>query len=405
MIFKRKALAISCSLFTLSTTMPVSAQEVEWSIETGLGYESNVYHAPDHDYEDFFPTPSVIVTPEEIGSFFIPVEAQVAIRNKVYDNTDFVAGLDFDTDVMLNSDADDATRTEVRLDLGFDYDLIEWKYSKKKKDYIKKDRGNAYLGAFFSSHSQVYVDRDTGLPKTLGIEDVSDKYSYQSVGVEGDYKRKVGKYTYYIDFTYQDLNYEAPPVGAGSEYDHKFTELGFDVKRDFSKAVDLKIGYIYSARDYSDRNSRNLQGQLFASSPFLKYTYNSIEATVSHKISKKLKTYYKYVLTQRTDEHLGYNDYARNEISVRVRYKYTGKTKVRTKLAYSTTDYDRAYDFENDTLGIKENSGADLDVKVEHEVNKHKLYYVELNYTDRVSTDDRYDYTNNVIMLGAKWEY
>ena len=54
MIFKRKALAISCSLFTLSTTMPVSAQEVEWSIETGLGYESNVYHAPDHDYEDLF---------------------------------------------------------------------------------------------------------------------------------------------------------------------------------------------------------------------------------------------------------------------------------------------------------------------------------------------------------------
>ena len=78
---------------------------------------------------------------------------------------------------------------------------------------------------------------------------------------------------------------------------------------------------------------------------------------------------------------------------------------MRAKIKSSQIDYKNAYNFEDQTRGDKENSGMDITVKVEHQWAKHKTYFVELDYTDRVSTDDRYDYTNNMIMLGAKWEY
>ncbi len=409
MLFKKKTLAVSCSLFVISGAASVSAQEVEWSVETGLGYETNVYHAPDHDYIDTA-LPStrpagIAVSPEEISSFFIPVEAEVNIRNKVYDNADFVAGLGFDTDVMLNSDADDATRTNVKFDLGFDYELVKWKFSKKKNDYIKRKRGDAYIGAFFSTHDNVYVDRDTGEPKTTsGGIDISDKYSYQSFGLKGDYERKVGKFEYLFGFIYKDLNYDTPL--SGDEYDHIYNKFEFGIKRDFTKATDLKAIYRYSVRDYSDRRSRDLlTGTYSSANDLVKYTYNAFLLKLTHRFDKKFKASFAIENTDRTDEFEGYNDYSRLDMSLRARYKYSSATKIRGKIAYSTTDYANAYNFDDATRGNKENSGLDLKIKVEQEMNKNKLYYIELDYTDRESTDDRYDYTNNIIMLGAKWKY
>lgn len=409
MILNKNSLTVGCSLLLISTTSSVSAEEIEWSIETGVGYETNVYHAPDHDYIDTA-LPStrplgVAVSPEEISSFFIPLEAEIKIRNKVYDNADFVTKLDFDTDVMLNSDADDATRTNVKFDLGFDYDLVKWKFSKKKNDYVKRKKGDAYLGAFFTTHDNVYVDRDTGVPKTTsGGIDISDKYSYQSFGLKGDYERKVGDFDYLVGYVYKDLNYDTPL--SGDEYDHTYNKLELGIKHDFTKATAFKAIYSYSVRDYSDRRSRDLLTGTYSSvNDLVKYTYNAFELKLTHRFDKKFKTSFSLESTDRTDEFEGYNDYSRLDMTLRARFKYSDKTKLRGKISTSATDYANAYNFDDASRGIKENSGLDLNFKVEHEMNKNKLYYVELDYTDRESTDDRYDYTNNIIMLGAKWEY
>lgn len=413
MKFKKKALVLSCSML-LTVISPASyAQEVEWSIESGLGYETNVYHAPDHDYQDTSlqsyrdrPEGYLPVSPTEISSFFIPLETGVGIRNKVYDNADFVAEIDFETAKMLDSDADDATRTNVDLDLGLDFELVEWKPSKKKKDYIAKNRGDAYIGAFISSHNQVYVDRDFGIPKeTTGGTDISDKYNYQSFGIKGDYERKVGKFEYMAGVVYEDLDYDKPQSGA--EYDHEYNKYELGMKYDFNKATDLKLIYSYSVRDYSKRYARDLNGVYSSTNnDLLEYTYNAIELELRHRFNKKFKVYFKVKNSNRTDEYLGYNDYTRMNVSIRGRYKYSSKTIIRGKLKSTTIDYDRAYDFDDVNLNtIKESSGTDFEFKIEHQWHKHKIYYVELDYTDRVSTDDRYDYTNNMIMLGARWEY
>jgi len=407
MKLKRKFLSISCISILAA---PALAQEVEWSVESGVGYETNVYHAPDHDYIDTA-LPSlrpagVAVSPQEVDSVFIPIEADVSIRNKVNKNADFVGELKFDTDVMLDSEAEDATRTNVNLDLGVDYQITKMMRNKKTGKRTPRKRGEAYLGMFISTHDQVYVDRDTGLPKatTTGGVDISNKYSYQSFGIQGEYARMFGKNEYSVSYVLEDLNYETPQTGA--EYDHVFNKLELGIKREFTKTTDLEVNYSYSMRDYSDRYARDLSGTYSSvNNDLLKYVYSEIGLDLGHRFSKKLKTHFEITNTVRSDEFVGYNDYTKLALALRARYKYSKQTTLRGKIKSYDIDYDNALNFENPVEGEKESSGLDLSFKAVHKWHKNKSYYLELKHTDRVSTDDRYDYTNDLIVLGAKWQY
>lgn len=385
-------------------SVPVLAQEMNWSIETGLGYESNVFHAPDHDYIDTA-LPStrpagVAVTPVEKDGMFIPVDVQVDLINKIDNSRNFVTGIGLDTKLMLDSDLSDATATNVDLDLGVEYLLTKTIKSKK----IKK-AGNAYIGAFVSTHSQVYVDRDSGLPKTSGGTDLSDKYSYQSAGLKATYDRSIRKMWYMAGFVYENLNYEAPASGA--EYDHNLTKIELGAAREFSKTTDLKFKYSHALRDYSKRYARDAATGTYDSAlnDLLEYTYDKFGLSLAHKVTNDFKLYFDVNNTARSDAFEAYNDYSKTDFSIRARYKYSDSTKIRTKIQTSSTEYDNAYNFDDNTRGSKENAGFDFDFKIEHKWHKNKLYYVELNHTDRTSTDDRYDYTDNEITLGAKWEY
>ena len=131
-------------------SLPALGQEINWSIETGLGYESNVFHAPDHAYVDTA-LPStrpagIAITPVEKDGMFVPIDVQVDLINKMSDTSNFITGIGLDTKFMLDSDLSDASQTNVDLDLGFEYLLTKTMKSKK----IKK-AGNAYFGAFIDA--------------------------------------------------------------------------------------------------------------------------------------------------------------------------------------------------------------------------------------------------------------
>lgn len=390
-------------MFLLSSA-PTLAQNVEWSIETGLGYESNVFHAPDHNYSDTA-LPStrpggVSVTPVENDGLFMPLGVQVEMRNKINKRSDLLTKIGLDTKVMLDSDLSDANSTDTEFEIGYER-IFTKKYKGKKRRKI----GTAFIGGFISTHNQVYVDKDTGLPKndTTGAS-LSDKYTFQSVGVKGEYERKVRKMKYMAGFVIEDLNYDTPEAGA--EYDHTLNKVILGAARKFSKSTNLSIKYSHSVRDYAKRYARDATGTYSSRfNDLLEYTYNSIDMTLGQNIGNKLKLYLDLDFSTRKDAFEGYNDYSKTDIAIRARYKYSDATKIRAKVESSSTDYDTAFNFDDDTRGIKENVGFDLDLKLEHEWSKNKLYYIELNHTDRESTDDRYDYTNDVVMIGAKWKY
>ncbi len=371
--------------------------ETSWSIETGVGYETNAYHAPDHDYADYYadPTGATIVSPKEKGGFFIPLKFDTEMSTPMSKHVDFVAGYRFDGNFhLLDSALQDADSTKHKLKAGADFRL-----GKKGKD------GKAYAGVFVHTQDKVYVDRDSGEPKaSTGGVDVSNRYTYTSNGLEGDYERKVAKHDNVgVKATYENLNYSDPV--AWSEYDHTYTMYGVYWEHYFPTDTKLTLELSNEVRDYTDRHAYNSDGTLFASNPVLKYDYTSYSVGVRQRFDDKTTAYFDYEMKQRSDNHVGYNDLDLSIIKVRVLHDLNEKIHLRGKIAFLNYDYANAYDFEDPAQGKKSASGTDIQLRGDYKWDKNKVYYVELEQKSRDNTDDRYKYNNTALMLGAKWEY
>ncbi len=370
--------------------------QFNWSIETGLGYETNAYHAPDHSYADYYAdaTGLTIVNPEEQGGLFIPIKVKTEMTNPLSTTTDLVVDYRFSGYFFPDAALSDASSTDHEVNLGA--------ASKLGK---KGNKGKAYAGLFVRSHDKVYVDRDSGDPKTssAGV-DVSNRYTYTSFGVEGDYDRKLSrKNSVGVKATYAKLDYNDPV--AWSQYDHTYTLLGIYGEHRLSKTTKFTLGLNSEKRDYSERRAYDINGSLLASNPNLAYRYTVYDLGMRHRFSDSTVGYIDYEMLKRSDSNVGYNDMNKTTIKVRLIHDLNEKLRLRARVAVTNSDYANAYNFEDPTQGNKSASGTDLKLRGEYKHNDNKLYYVELEQNRRDNSDDRYQYNNSAVMLGAKWEF
>ncbi len=370
-------------------------QEFHWAIDTGIGYETNVYHAPDHSYADYYvdPTGATIVSPSEKGAFYVPLRVKADMSQVLDERTTLLADYRFGSSFYFG--ASDASYTDHDISIG----------AERVLNPKRRSRESLFGGVYISTHNEVYTDRDTGDPKTSTLTgtDVSNRYTYKSFGMEGRYERTYRGYQLGAEVIFETLDYNDPVVW--SQYDHSHTLLGFNVERRLSKPTKLKLAYTYELRDYSDRHAYNASGTLLTSSPLLAYSYNTFDVTVRHRLNDKSVVYAGYNLLMRSDNHVGYNDLNQSELSARLIHQYSERLRLRGKLAYTSSDYLNAFNFEDPAQGAKSASGLDLNAKAEYSWSEHKSYSLSFDYKKRDNTDDRYNYSDIRIMLGAGWEY
>ena len=373
------------------------ATTVTWSIETGLGYESNAYHAPDHSYIDWYADPSGLlppVKPEEQAGIFIPLKIDAAMANPIAAQTDLVATYKFSGFYFPDSALNDASSTDHQVSVGAD--------SKLGQD---GKQGKSYVGVFVRSHDKVYVDRDSGDPKTSAAAlDVSNRYSYQSFGVEGDYERKLSrKNSVGVKAAYETLDYATPD--AWSEYDHTYTMLGAYWDHSLAKGTKLKLGVTSETRDYKYRHTFDATGTLLGSNPLLVYSYMGYDIGVRHRLSDSTVAYLDYEMLQRRDNHVGYNDMDQSQVKLRLIHDLNDQFRLRAKVALTDRDYLNAFNFEDPAQGSKSASAVDVQLRGEYSNSDNKTYYLELEQNSHDNTDDRYQYNNSSVLLGAKWEF
>ena len=391
------ALSLIAANGALAATKADSVQyDVSWSIDTGVGYETNAYHAPDHSYADFYadPTGATIVTPSEKAGLFIPFKFDTELTSELAKYINLVGKYRFDGNFHFDSVLQDANDTKHQLSVGTDFKLGS-----------KGDKGDAYAGFFVHTQDKVYVDRDSGDPKAAtGGTDVSNRYTYTSTGIEASYEREIAADDNIgVKYTYENLDY-ADPV-AWTQYDHLYTMYGLYWEHYFQTDTKLTLEYTGEVRDYKERHTYDINGTLLASNPILKYTYTGYAIGVRQRFSKSTVAYFDYEMTQRSDNNVGYNDMDLTKFKVRVLHDFDKKMSMRAKVAFLDYSYANAYNFEDPTQGKKSASGFDLQLRGDYQWNKHKTYYVEFEHNKRDNSDDRYQYVNNAIMLGAKWKY
>ncbi len=361
----------------------------------GLGYDSNVYLAHDGSYVDLAQTGSPLVTPEIQSGFFIPANLKGKYRNPLTSRRDFLLSFRSRGNFYLDSNKDNANDYDNKLKLGINFITRQ----------VKKEEDTLYAGGFAGYHKELYIDRDTGLDKTSSITftDISNRYTYFSYGVEGDYERETGRFKYGVGGKVEKRNYENPVVV--SKLDHLYYALLAKVKIRISGPLKLKGFYKYSVRDYDERPSRDSNGTLLSTNPTRNYSYHTLGTTLRGRVSSTLVAYLDYKLTLRKDDFQGYDDYTKNKIGVRAIYDDGDRFRSRLSLSYWNRNYDKAFAFDNPAGGKKDYDGYRIKGKGEYSFHENWSAWVEGKYQVEDSTDLRYDYDRYQAMAGVQWKY
>lgn len=394
-----KIIIFNIAMFVSTMAIAETATKTEhknfsWFISTGLGYDSNAYHAPRAPYVNYAFLPkgtNPIIPSEKESGLFIPVEIKVeTVKNHDQDIRllgSVVATGYFYTQEQLKN----ANEHNVRVHAGYEFVLAR----------EKKSENTFYVGTLLGKHKQVYVDHDTGLNKTTSkLTDISNRYSYVNMGVEAKYKRKIGSIDYGVSSQYIRFDYENPVVV--SQLDNSYFKVGGDVSLPIISQIKLDLSYDRAVRDYFYRHTHDELGTYRSAYPLLQYSYNVFGASLRDRISPEWLLHLDYVRTLRTDAYVGYNDYTENKFGLRLLYEQ-GAFKTKLTLHHWERDYPNGFAFDVAGQGAKTYSGNDLKVKAELKLDKNISLWSELINKVQSTTDLRYDFEGRQIMAGMSW--
>lgn len=358
------------------------------SVETGLGYDSNVFLAPDSPYVDLAQAGDPTVTPDKQTGFFIPLGLDAEYRRPVGKDTRFLTDFSFDGHIY-EPGVDNANLYDGEIRFGPEFQLT-------------KD-SSLYAGIILGYHKEIYYDRDDGLNKVSGAVDISDKYSYGNAGAEFSFKHDLRKVDYEVFGSVEKRDYEDPVVV--SQYDHVYLDFGGSVGYNLAASTKVSAGYRYSVRDYNERRARDLNGDLLVVNPELEYIYHTIDLTLRQRLNKNLVAYVDYTRQERKDEFVGYNDSSQNRYKVRAIYAPSEDLRLRMAASYWDREYDRAFAFDDPAGGKKEYSGITFDLGAEYGYSKQVSLWADLNYDSQDTTDKRYEYGRSQVTAGAKYAF
>ncbi len=384
------------SIVTLAVALTATnaTAQLNWDVEIGLGYNSNIYQTPSESYIDISQTPAVSVNPSVKSGLYIPLNVGVDYEKMLISDTlALKADYRLITHRYLNRDYSNGDKTVHRIDLGGEY---IFKQVKSRKDSL-------YAGIFAKNVEEYYVDRDSGEMKLApGAIDVSERYYYDSVGFELEYKYKTGAIQYGLSWLVEKLDYVDPIVV--SQYDNDYQKLAAEIEFRLAKPTKLYLDISKANRAYDERPSRDLNGSMFASYPAREYDYQTVETTLRHKFSKTWVSYLTYKYSTRKDLYVGYNDYTGHTIKARLLHK-TETVRTRLAVSYKTLNYDNALAFEELTGGKKSYDAVEASISTELPQSEQRALWGELKYNAVDTNDSRYKYDRYKVALGYKWEY
>ena len=240
---------------------PKAAAEEPYVVEAeiGIGYDSNAYLAPSAGYFDFAQgvfQPTVIQT-----GFFIPLSLKAKHSADLNAKSRFLTSFKLNADIYPESDTDKADEYDSTLKAGLEFVLGK---KERREDTF-------YVGPFLGFHRDTYVNRDDGVEGVGG-----DRYSYNSIGLEAEYEKRIASLPYRIHAEIEDRNYP-DPVGTVQQ-DHTYYELGADVDVPLGKRSKANLSYAYYVKDYTDRHARELNTTF--STTTLVYQYHDFGVTL-----------------------------------------------------------------------------------------------------------------------------
>ena len=255
-----------------------------------VGYDDNVYRSPSTSYVDLSDPAQPVVDPMVQSGVFLPINLKAEYAFDADSRTQLSFAYLFDGDYYPDSTLENANEFSQRLRF-------------KGRTLLGAPRGRRWkaFSTKFEMRRQddTNFDPDDGIQRDVDGEDLSDRFSYTSAALDTIFEHRLGKVGWGLLAGAELRDYES--VENVSAYDHKFFLGGTFVRFPVLPRTIMKLGYDYYIRDYAERLTRDLNGNLVVGNPELEYRYQSMEATLTHRMSRMFSVLLSYRYLRRDE--------------------------------------------------------------------------------------------------------
>ena len=364
-----------------------------------LGTDDNVYRTPAKPYVDLSDPTQPLVTPVVQSASFMPAElhALYALDNEAGD-TEFKFRYDMNG-AFYETQFSNATEVDQTLSMGADIVLGE-------KDRRRRTVDTAF---FVGTHSETNFDPDDGLARDIVtvvngqnvVEDVSERFTYKTAGVQGHFVQALGRVTWALDLRFERDDYD--PAEAVANFDHDFFYAGVNIDWDFSDVMTLHFGLRKYRTVYDDRPARDLTGALIDTNPAQEYDHLGLQLGLERRLGRAVDFGADYLLLDRTDGFLGYYDYTQDVLRLRFGFHPTSRFDITLAALARSYDYPNAFAYHVAAAGVRELEEVGMTLEAEYRFTPRLALKAGLDSIDVTSTDARAEYVRTQAMLGVEW--
>ena len=368
-----------------------SPASFELEARVGFGVDDNIFRAPSQPYVDLADPTLPIVVPVVYDGNFVPVDFRAKHAINSYNWEKFFTAYRMSGRFYDGEQENNADEWFHELRFGSQYDRRE-----------DGRRSRIYSAFTFAQHDELYVDPDTGNPRTSNGQLIDDRMDYKRYGPELNVLQRFGDFSFALRMKGQLWDYTE--TGLVPEYDHEFFLFGGNVQYKFAASSLLRFTIEKSSRRYSSRPSFDLNGNQLITNPPVRYDYIEYGLLARQRITDDIWFGFGYELMDREDRYVGYNDFTRDTYKFEFRWSIGRRFNLEFNGKYKVYDYPNAFAFHNPLAGEKTLETAEGELLGTWRLTKHFRIVAEADYRENVSTDLRIQYDRTRFSLGLVYE-
>ena len=172
----------------------------------------------------------------------------------------------------------------------------------------------------------------------------------------------------------------------------------------FTNTSLLRITTEFYSRRYGDRPAYDLDGAQRVGNPGIRYDYVSLGLRARQKISDSMWFGFDVKRTERSDQHVGYNDYTRDTFGFEFHWGPGYRFDLELSGDYHLYDFPNAFAFHNPLAGSKTQEAVDAKLEISYRLTRRFSLVAEARHREVVSNDIRIQYERAQYVLGVRWE-
>ena len=364
--------------------------KLDFRIRLGAGFDDNVYRTPSVSYVDLSDPAQPVVDPVVQSGMFVPINLAAVYRVNSFEHEGFFGSYRFAGRFYVDEPLNQADEYLQELAFGTEY---------RRRG---EDRERRVYSAFkIGQHDQTYYDPDTGIERSAGGRDISDRLSYLRYGPQFWILESFGPLSVGGHLKGELWDYEETTTVP--EYDHEYLSVGINTQYDFTSTSLVRLTAEYYTRRFSDRPAYDLDGTQPAGNPTVRYEYTELGVSARQRITRSMWLGATLRLTDREDGHVGYNNYSREEFILEFHMRLGNSFDLELRGNFRQYDFENAFAFNNPAAGEKTLETAEAGIVVTYDMTDSFDLVGEYLVREVSSSDTRIAYDRGIFLLAVRW--